>query len=509
MDEKAEVEDLRGLLRSQVPIVLVETHEEPRIVKLIAQACNLEQKMLFKWSIVDGLCRHGRDESIYNTNEIVDVLKHIDKTAQSGVFVLCDAHPGLSSPVNVRLIRETALAYHECARTLVFISPQFGELPSELVRLSAHFRPRLPNRKQIRAIVEQEAQLWQSQQGEKPRADRAVLEQVVLHLLGLEQEDVRRLIRQALRGDGKLDGGDLKRVIAHKHAALGSAALGFEEPGVRFDAVGGLARLKRWIELRRRPFFEAAAADGERKGAMVDAPKVDAPKGIVLLGVQGGGKSLAARAIAGEWNVPLMRLDVGALYNKYYGETERNLRQAFAAAEGMAPCVLWIDEIEKAFASDSSGSDGAVSRRVLGAVLTWLAERRAAVFIVATANDISQLPPELIRKGRFDEIFFVDFPEPDARREILRIHLKKRGLDPASFDLDALAAAAPDFSGAEIEQAIVAANFECRAADRTLCTDDLARALRETRPLSVIMAERIDALRNWASDRAVMAGDRE
>lgn len=495
MNERAEVQELGALLRSKVPIILIETHEEPRILKLLQQACNLEQQVMFRWSIVDGITRNGRDEPIYNTNNLVDALKHVDKTAQNGVYVFCDAHPGFKDHVNLRLIRETALEHHKTARTLVFVSPKLEDLPGELLRLAAHFRPQLPTREDIRRILSEEAQLWTQQSGEKARGDRAIVEQITLHLMGLEQDDVRRLVRQALRADGEINADDLRRVLATKHEALGGAgALGFEHSKLRFDSVGGLARLKHWIALRRAPFMESVGAE-----------TVDRPKGIVLLGVQGGGKSLAARAIAGEWNVPLMRLDFGALYNKYYGETERNLRQAFAAAEGMAPCVLWMDEIEKGVATGGADQDGGVSRRVLGTLLTWMSERNKSVFIVATANDISQLPPELIRKGRFDEIFFVDFPDPAARRQIFAIHLAKRGLDPKHFDLAPMLAATEGFSGAEIEQAIVAASFEARAAKREVDSAAILGELARTRPLSVIMAERIEALRDWAADRAVMA----
>ena len=497
MNERAEVQELSALLRSRVPIILIETHEEPRILKLLQQACNLEQQVMFRWSIVDGITRYGRDDAIYNTNNLVDALKHVDKTAQNGVYAFCDAHPGFKDHVNVRLIRETALEHHKTPRTLVFVSPKLEEVPSELLRMAAHFRPQLPTREDIRAIMSEEAQLWSSQSGEKARGDRGIVEQLTLHLLGLEQEVVRRMVRQALRADGEINAHDLRRVLATKHEALGGAgALGFETSRVKFDQVGGLARMKHWVALRRAPFMESASAE-----------TVDRPKGIVLLGVQGGGKSLAARAIAGEWNVPLMRLDFGALYNKYYGETERNLRQAFAAAEGMAPCVLWIDEIEKGIATGNGDQDGGVSRRVLGSLLTWLSERDKAVFIVATANDISQLPPELIRKGRFDEIFFVDFPNATAREQIFSIHLGKRKLDAKRFDLPALVAATEGFSGAEIEQAVIAASFEARAAKREVDQAALAAEIARTRPLSVIMAERIDALRDWAADRAVMADD--
>jgi SpoVK/Ycf46/Vps4 family AAA+-type ATPase len=393
----------------------------------------------------------------------------------------------------MRLLREIALSHYRCARTIVLLSPRLDDLPSEILRQSAHFQPRLPNRDDIRAIISEEARRYESQSGEKPRSDRHALQMLIMHLLGMDEEDVRRHVRQALRANGRIDEDDLRRVLATKHEALGGAAtLAYEQSTVRFDQVGGLARLKHWIELRRRPFLEGMN-------------EIDRPKGIVLLGVQGGGKSLAARAVAGEWGVPLMRMDFGALYNKYYGETERNLRNAFAAAESMSPCVLWIDEIEKGIATDSGEGDGGVSRRVLGTLLTWLAERKEPVFIIATANDVSQLPPELVRKGRFDEIFFVDFPSAAAREEIARIHLKKRGYDPAGFDVAGLAERCENFSGAEIEQAIVSASFEVLARGNALTAADILAEIERTRPLSVVMAEKIDALRDWASERAVFA----
>jgi hypothetical protein len=496
MNARDEVAELGSLLRSRFPIILIESHEEPRILEVLARTCNLENQVLMTWSITSGIRRHGRDEAIYQTNDLLDALKHIDKTPQNGVYVMCDAHPGFKDPVSMRLIREIALSHYRTARTLVFLSPRLDDLPSEILRLSAHFRPTLPDREAIRAIVTEEARRHEKQTGEKPRGDRKALDMLIMHLLGMEQDDVRRLVRQALRDDGTIDADDVRRALEIKYEALGGGGtLGYEQSTVRFDDVGGLARLKHWISLRRSPFLDPASN------------QVDRPKGIVLLGVQGGGKSLAARAVAGEWGVPLMRLDFGTLYNKYYGETERNLRNAFAAAESMSPCVLWIDELEKGISTDSGEGDGGVSRRVLGSLLTWMSERKEPVFIVATSNDISQLPPELIRKGRFDEIFFVDFPSEAARAQIASIHLKKRGHDPKQFEVEGLARLAEGFSGAEIEQAIVAASFEARARGEALRAADILAEIERTRPLSVVMAEKIDALRAWASERAVYADD--
>lgn len=514
MNERAEVNELSALIRAKVPIILIETHEEPRILKLITQAANAESKLMMKWSIVDGLGRvmgtgggiidgsaNDQGKSIYQTSDLIDCLRHIDKSSQNGIYVLCDAHPGFKDNITVRLIREIAMDHAKCNRTLIFVSPKFEDMPSELLRLAGHFKPKLPTRKDIRSIVFNEAKLYQSNNGEKVRGSSQTVDLFIMHLLGLESEDVRRLVRQALRADGEINQDDIRRVRSIKHQSLGGAgALGFEESAIKFDHVGGLACMKHWITLRQKPFLDPKMA------------ALDRPKGILLLGVMGGGKSLAARAIAGEWNIPLMRLDFGAIYNKFHGESERNLRNALTAAEGMAPCVLWIDELEKGLGSNAGEQDGGVSRRILGTFLTWLSERSSTakpVFLVATANDISTLPPELIRKGRFDEIFFVDFPNETARRQIFAIHLKKRGFDPIKFDLDELANNAPSFSGAEIEQAIIAAIFEVNARDNndTLTSADILHELQRTRPLSTIMAERIHALREWAHDRAVLADE--
>jgi SpoVK/Ycf46/Vps4 family AAA+-type ATPase len=269
-----------------------------------------------------------------------------------------------------------------------------------------------------------------------------------------------------------------------------TGVLRYEPDSARLADVGGLANLKAWLEKR------CAAFDGS-------APGLDAPKGVLLLGVQGCGKSLAARACAGIFNIPLLRLDCAALYDKYVGESERNLRESLASAEVLAPCVLWIDEIEKGFASGDS--DGGATRRVLGAFLTWLAEKSSHVFVVATANDITALPPELIRKGRFDEIFFVDLPNLDTRAEILRIHAAKRGIALDAATLSTLAHACEGFSGAEIEQAIVASLYSAHAQHANPGAALLAAEIAATRPLAVIMAESVAELREWAKDRTVPA----
>lgn len=498
MEPRAELDELADLLRAEVPVILVETHEEPRLLDLVQKVASLTDQALYTWSIANGIARQQPRERVSGTHDLVDALKHIDTTPQNGIYVLCDAHPGFKDPVCQRLIREIALEQHRTRRTLVFIGPETEGLPPAILRLAVHFRPALPDREQIRRILAEEAALHESRSGVKARGSRELIDKFVLHLAGMESEDVRRHVRQALRADGALDDGDLRRMLRTKYEALGrDGALEFVDNRLSFDDLGGMHRLKAWISLRHAPLLESAADDPDR------------PKGVLLFGVQGGGKSLAARAIAGQWGLPLLHMDFGTLYNKFHGETERNLRRALAGAQSMAPCVLWIDEIDKALSVDHAANDDGVSRRVLGTLLTWLAERTKPVFIVATANDLLRLPPELVRKGRLDEIFFVDLPGAAARRQILAIHLRKRRLDAAAFDLDALVEHSTGFSGAELEQAVVAAGFNARAGGTPLGDAELLAELGRTRPLSVVMAEKLNSLRAWARERAVFADDPE
>ncbi|CAG0931087.1 MAG: ATP-dependent zinc metalloprotease FtsH [Rhodocyclaceae bacterium] len=490
-----DLHDLTLILQSRFPLVVIETHEEPRVLALLDQAANLEGWALFVWSIADGLRRSNNTQPISQTYEFLDALRHIDKTPQNGVYVMLDAHPYLADPVNARLIREIAMEYGKSARTLVFISPRL-DLDPELSRMSARFQLSVPDLAAIQKLLREEMQLWQQQGGGEPvRGEKEALQLLARHLTGMALDDARRLARQAIRDDGLITHGDVERVLRYKYDALGAGSmLSLELDTASFAQVGGVKKLKHWLDLRRAVFVGEGGAG------------LQAPKGIMLLGVQGSGKSLAAKAVAGAWGVPLLRLDFATLYNKFFGETERNLREALAAAEAMAPCVLWIDEIEKGLASDSSGgTDGGVSRRILGTLLTWLSERKGRVFIVATANDIAQLPPELIRKGRLDEIFFVDLPDAPTRAEIFAIHLTRRELKAAGFDLDVLAGAADGFSGAEIEQAVVSALYEAHAQKLPLDQALLLAEVGRTRPLSVVMAERVAALRDWAADRTVPA----
>jgi SpoVK/Ycf46/Vps4 family AAA+-type ATPase len=343
----------------------------------------------------------------------------------------------------------------------------------------------------LRRIIMETAADWGASHGRREVATtNKALDLLIRNLAGLTVTDARRLALKAIADDGAISESDMPEVMRAKYELLGrDSPLTFEYETAKFSEIGGMARLRHWLEVRKGFFLGDTA------------PHLDPPRGLLLLGVQGCGKSLAAKAAAGIFGVPLLRLDFGVLYNKYYGETERNLRSALETAGVMAPCVLWLDEIEKGL-SVSDDDDG-LSRRVLGTLLTWMSEKRSPVFLVATANDIARLPPELVRKGRFDEIFFVDLPGDASRESILKIHLAKRQLPVERFDLPALVGATGGFSGAEIEQAIVSAMYVAHARGQEVTPVDLLAEIQQTRPLSIVMAEQVEETRNWATGRTV------
>jgi hypothetical protein len=487
----SDLKDLQALLRSATPIIAIETHEETRVLDLFTRL----GQPVHRWTVTEGLRELGRlapqEATCSDPNE---VLTSIKQTRASSVFLLSDFHPYFQDPVLVRLLRDIALRQAEGDHTIVLISHKL-EVPEELKRCSVKFELALPDRETLRDAVLEEARDWSRRSGGRNvRTSRVHLDRLIDNLVGLPMDDARRLARGAIEDDGAITEDDLPEVMKTKFELLGQdGVLSYEYDTSRFADVGGLTAMKRWLEIRRAVFT------GE-----LDNAGLDKPKGLMLLGVQGCGKSLAAKAVAGAWGVPLLRLDFGALYNKYYGETERNLRESLKQAELMRPCTLWIDEIEKGI-SQGDGAEGGVSQRVLGTLLTWMAESAEQVFIVATANDIEKLPPELLRKGRLDEIFFVDLPDEAAREVIFGIHLVKRDLDAQEFDLGLLTAASDGFSGAEIEQAVVAGLYAAHAQGQSLNTKILAEELAATRPLSVVMAEKIRALRAWAAERTVPA----
>jgi hypothetical protein len=483
--------DLAAIIRSRTPLIAVESNEEPQIVSLVRQLARQLQLRAFRWTVTEGL--QAFDASDQPTQSVIksqEMLNYIKSSASRCLFVLLDFHRYLEDDVHVRFLKDIALAYARHGSTVVLVATSLP-IPEELRPFTAYFRLPLPTASELRRIVYEVAGEWGAEHGNcEVKTTNKALELLVRNLAGLTATDARRLALKAINDNGAISESDLPEVMRAKYELLGrDSPLGFEYETAQFAEIGGMQRLRQWLEVRKTFFRE-------------DPPQhLDPPRGVLLLGVQGCGKSLAAKAAAGIYGVPLLRLDFGVLYSKYYGETEKNLRKALETAEVMAPCVLWLDEIEKGLAVGDD--DDGLSRRVLGTLLTWMAERHKPVFIVATANEITRLPPEMVRKGRFDEIFFVDLPSAANRRAIFEIHLRKRSLDPTRFDLDGLVKAGEGFSGSEIEQAIVSAMYTAHAQTRELSSADLMAEIRQTKPLSVLMAEKVAEIREWANERTV------
>jgi hypothetical protein len=493
----SELQDLSSLVRSNTPLIVIETPDEARVVDLFRHVLTNVWRALYRWSITEGMRRVDldREDPAETAPDITTTLLAIKAHEQRGIYLLLDVMPYLGYASTQRMLREILDRRGSQEHTVVFVGNKI-ELPPELDSLAVRFALSLPDENALLKMVNDEAGLYKVENGgRRVEVDKAVLAIMVRNLRGLSLGEARRIARHLIFRDGAIGEADLPELAKLKFELLNkSGHLHFEYDTARFADVAGLARIKQWIGQRRDVF-----ASGEMPVGL------DPPKGILLLGVQGCGKSLAAKAVAGGFGVPLVRLDFGTLYNKYHGETEKNLRDALASAEQLEPCVLWIDELEKGLSSAGSSEDGGVSRRVLGYFLTWMAERKSRVFLVATANAVAELPPELLRKGRFDEIFFVDLPDQAARAEIFRLHLEKRRVDWNSFSLSNLSLASDGFSGAEIEQAIVSALYAAHAEKLPVDEARIVHEIHATRPLSVLMAEQVEGLREWAKTRTVPA----
>lgn len=489
-----DIHDLGLVLDSKVKLILIESWDERRVLETLTSLAVRRALNIQTWSVTEGLQRFGvgaEESAADGSHDPEAALRLIKADPQPTLYVMCDLHPYLvDNPKLVRLLKEIAMRDEAHKPTLALVS-HACKLPAEVQRYAARFALALPSEDELLAIVREEAASWSERnRNRRVRTDNKTLQQVVKNLRGMSHAEARVLARNVICDDGAITQEDLPELNKTKFKLLDlDGVLSFEYETARFADVGGLANLKSWLLTRQNAFFSE--------------PAVDLPKGILLLGAQGSGKSLAAKAVAGMWGIPLLRLDIAALYNKFFGETERNLRDTLKLAEQMSPCVLWIDEIEKGLATGDN--DGGVSQRVLGTLLTWMAERKSPVFMVATANAIDQLAPELMRKGRFDEVFFVDLPNNATREQIFSIHLKRRELALDDYDLSALAHVSTGFSGAEIEQVIVSALYMAQAQQRAVDQALLVQAIQTTAPLSVVMAEQISVLRAWARERTVQA----
>ncbi|HVL91243.1 MAG TPA: AAA family ATPase [Actinomycetota bacterium] len=484
-------DDLRLLLASRYPLIIATEREETRLLAVVRRAATALRTPVYIWSCTRGLGLDG-GAPMYDTIDPTKALAAIEQISGPAVFVLVDAHHPLADPLVVRRVKE--LSQHpEPGRTIVATTPQ-PFMPPEIEGIALAWALKPPSRAELHQLAVRTIQDLTAR-GIPVALDAAGAEALIDALRGLSLGEAERLIQKAAFHDGKIDDGDVTFLRGEKAALLessGSLELIEADHGSLAD-VGGLDALKAWLAMRGRAFEPAAKQFG-----------LTPPRGVLITGVPGCGKSMIAKTLARSWGMPLVLLDASRLYGPYVGETEQRTREALARVESMAPVVLWVDEIEKGFPT-GDGNDGGVSKRMLGTFLRWMQDRDDGVFIVATANQVTQLPPELLRKGRFDEIFFVDLPEPAERADIVRLHLTRRGRDPQHFDVDRLAALCEGFSGAEIEAAIVAALYRAYAAGRDLHTGDVAAEVEATSPLSVTRAEEVAAIRAWSQGRAVPA----
>ncbi|MCA1727094.1 MAG: AAA family ATPase [Actinobacteria bacterium] len=484
-------EDLRILIASRYTLVIAETRDERRFLDILRTAAGALGLPVWTWSVTKGLCGAG-GEAVYQTTDVQRAFQFIDELKSPGIFVFADAHNVLQDPLVVRRIKEFAQAQAP-GQTVILTAPD-PVLPPELAGLALPWKLQPPGREELQRLVDRSLANFLAR-GVPVDLDEAAAGSLVEALRGLSLSEAEGLLEQSAARDGRVDAADIRFVRASKAERMGGGGvLELVEADLgTLDDVGGLDALKSWLRLREKALEPGAEAFG-----------LEPPRGILITGVPGCGKSLIAKTLARTWDQPLVLLDPGRIYAKYVGESERRLGEALDAVDAMAPVVLWIDELEKGFAPSGDG-DGGVSQRVLGTFLRWMQERPDGVFIAATCNDVRRLPPELLRKGRFDEIFFVDLPGEDERREILRLHLASRDRDPKAFDIDRLVAASKGFTGAEIEAGIVGALYRAFAGGRELDTEEIERELAGTVPLSRGRAEDVAALRAWARDRAVWA----
>lgn len=502
MSQRDALSELDVLIRARYPILYVVTWEEDRVERAIRAIAKKRNKNVLTWSVTSGMNSSESGQEIpTKAHGPADPLQALDTVIQHNdpaIYIFKDFHFFMTTqcPANipvVRKLREVAIALNNSYKTLVITSPLLQMAP-ELEKDITVLDFSLPGLRELGALLDRIVDQFKDNPKVKIDLDKAGREQVLKAALGLTLKEAENVFAKTLVNDGRLSDADVDSVFSEKQQIIRkSGLLEYYEATESFSHVGGMDALREWLEKRNEAFTDRAREFG-----------LPAPKGVLLVGVQGCGKSLCAKAVSRLWRLPLLRFDMGRMFGSLVGSSEQNIRRAIQVAESVAPTVLWADEIDKAFAgAQSSGStDSGTTARVMGTFLTWMSEKSSSVFVLATANDISNLPPELLRKGRFDEIFFVDLPTRAERQDIFRIHIKRRGRDPASFNLGELADASAGFSGAEIEQAVISALYDVFYANAELTSESVMQAIRETVPLSRTMSDRIEATRAWAEGRA-------
>jgi len=494
------LKELDVLVRARYPIIYITTFEEARADDYVLRIGRSRGKKVICWSQTRGLMPVG--QSSQNSKSIMDgsndpmaALDYVINSHEPTIFIFHDLHPFLSDSTIIRKLREIAIAIKESFKTLVIVSPVL-KIPCELEKEVTVMDLALPKISDLSTLLNKMIADVSDNRDIKIEIGDAERELILQALLGLTLAEAENVIARALVKNGRLDGACINIILSEKEQIIKkSNLLEYYNASENIADVGGLDSLKYWLNLRKLAFSEKAREFG-----------LPSPKGILLLGVQGCGKSLCAKAVSALWQLPLLRLDMGKIFSSHIGSSEENIRRAVKVAESIAPAILWIDEIDKGFSGMNSGdSDAGTSSRVFGTFLTWMQEKKAPVFVIATANNISLLPPELLRKGRFDEIFFIDLPDASERSEILKIHLAKRTISAEGLEMNSLIESSEGFSGAEIEQAVIAALFEAFYKNEPLKCEYLKKALNQSVPLSKTMKEDIDALRNWAQSRAIPA----
>jgi SpoVK/Ycf46/Vps4 family AAA+-type ATPase len=500
--------ELELLIRARYPLVYVVSWEERRVIEEVRQIATRLNKKVFEWSVTMGLVPSGtsiqsqkqKDSASQDPLVALDtVIEHVEPA----LYVFKDFHPFLKGQNMsvVRRLREIADSLKNTFKTIVIVSPMF-QMPAELEKDITLIDYDLPGENELRALLDRIINEIKDNPKLAVQLTAQSREQVIHSMLGLTLSEAENVLARTLVQNRALNAASVEVIHSEKKQIIRkSGLLEYYDAEEDIHSVGGLDALKGWLQKRSAAFSDKARQYG-----------LPAPKGVLLLGVQGCGKSLVAKAVSNVWRLPLLRFDIGRVFGSLVGSSEENVRRAIKVAESVSPAILWLDEIDKAFrGSRSSGAstDGGTSARVFGTFLTWMSEKTKPVFVVATANDVSALPPELLRKGRFDEIFFVDLPCTAERRDIFGIHLRKRKFDPAKFDIDRLALSSAGYSGAEIEEAVVSAMFDAFYEDKLLTTEDIFNAVRQTVPLSKTMSEDMEGLRDWSQGRTRLATSAE
>ncbi|WP_287127871.1 AAA family ATPase [Candidatus Cyanaurora vandensis] len=485
--------EIEVLIQAQYPLIYLVTFEEERAEEAIARIAQTKpQHHVFVWTVTHGMVEYGRTNAPtqHNTISPQAAIEWASRYKESGIFIFKDLHPFIDNAEVNRWLRDTVINFRGTQKTLILMSP-IQNVPVELEKDIVMVEYPLPDMQELDEVLNQHLKVPFG----KKRVTPETREKLLKAALGLTRDEADKVYRKADVVAGKLTESEVDIILSEKKQVIKrNGILEFLEFDETIEAVGGLSELKRWLTQRAGAFTERARQYG-----------LPQPKGMLILGVPGCGKSLIAKTTARLWGLPLLRLDMGRVYDgSMVGRSEANLRNALRVAESISPAILFIDEVDKAFAgaAGSADADGGTSSRIFGSFLTWMQEKNSPVFVMATANRVEKLPSEFLRKGRFDEIFFVDLPTQDERTEVFRIHLAKRRKEIDRFDIEELGKACEGFSGAEIEQAIVAAMYEAFAQKREFTQFDILSALRSTMPISRTMMEQVTALREWARNRA-------